>query len=655
MSEHTRGVIYPQFASHNAHTVSCVLALAAEAKTPRDFEFQRLHGMGDALYDTVIEQHQQTVRIYAPVGAHKDLLPYLVRRLLENGANSSFVHQLVDPGVPVESLIDHPVTQLRKFASLANDKIPLPPALFSPARKNSQGLNMNISAAMQALELAYQPHLNRQWHAAPVINGEKLSGTIQEVRCPYQQSKVLGTAQFASAAQASQALDALAAAWPRWNATPVEQRAVIFERLADLLEAQRGELMALCTLEAGKTLQDGIDEIREAVDFCRYYAQQARLRLGREELQGPTGERNELFHEGRGIFACVSPWNFPLAIYLGQISAALLAGNCVLAKPAEQTSLIAARALELMFEAGLPTDVIAFLPGDGATLGGVFCRDARVAGVCFTGSTDTARVINRQLADKPGPIAALIAETGGQNAMIVDSTALPEQVVKDAVQSAFTSAGQRCSALRVLYVQNDIAERVIDLLKGAMAELKVGPSEKRENDIGPVIDAEAKAGLLTHISTLKSEGKLIAETALPAGLDGHFIAPVAFEIGGINELSKEHFGPILHLVRFAASELDAVVAAINATGYGLTLGVHSRNEETAKRIEAQARVGNLYINRNQIGAVVGVQPFGGCGLSGTGPKAGGPSYLLRFANERTTSVNTTAVGGNASLLSLNDA
>jgi RHH-type proline utilization regulon transcriptional repressor/proline dehydrogenase/delta 1-pyrroline-5-carboxylate dehydrogenase len=659
LSEHTLGVIYPQFASHNAHTVSCILALAEAAKAEsgeaREFEFQRLHGMGDALYDTVLAKHGTNVRIYAPVGAHKDLLPYLVRRLLENGANSSFVHQLVDPGVAVESLIDHPVTQLRKFKSLANDKIPLPPALFGQARQNSQGLNMNIANAWQALELAYQPHLNRQWHAAPVINGQKLSGYNQEVRCPYQLDKVLGTAQFASAAQATLAMDALAVAWPRWNATPVDERAAIFERLADLLESHRAELMALCTLEAGKTLQDGIDEVREAVDFCRYYAQQARLRLDREELQGPTGERNELFHEGRGIFACVSPWNFPLAIYLGQISAALLAGNCVLAKPAEQTSLIAARTLELMFEAGLPTDVIAFLPGDGATLGGVFCRDARLAGVCFTGSTDTARIINRQLADKPGPIAVLIAETGGQNAMIVDSTALPEQVVKDAVQSAFTSAGQRCSALRVLYVQSDIAERVIELLKGAMAELKVGPSNLRENDIGPVIDAEAQAGLQAHIATLKGAGKLLAETPLPAGLDGYFVAPVAFEIDAIGELEKEHFGPILHLVRFAASDLDAVVAAINATGYGLTLGVHSRNEQTAQRIEQLARVGNLYINRNQIGAVVGVQPFGGCGLSGTGPKAGGPSYLLRFANERTTSVNTTAVGGNASLLSLGDA
>jgi len=651
LSEHTRGVIYPQFASHNAHTVSCILTLAAEGQ-PREFEFQRLHGMGDALYDTVLEKHGKSVRIYAPVGAHKDLLPYLVRRLLENGANSSFVHQLVDPGVPVESLIDHPVTQLRQFATLANHKIPLPPALFGTARRNSQGLNMNIQTQWQALQQAYQAQFNRQWHAAPVINGKTLGGSPQTVLCPYQLDKQVGMAEFASAAQTAEALDALAAAWPRWNATPVEQRAAIFERLADLLEQHRAELMALCTLEAGKTLQDGIDEVREAVDFCRYYAQQARLRLGRETLQGPTGERNELFHEGRGIFACISPWNFPLAIYLGQISAALLAGNCVLAKPAEQTSLIAARTLQLLFEAGLPPQVIAFLPGEGAVLGGVFCRDARLAGVCFTGSTDTARIINRQLAEKAGPIATLIAETGGQNAMIVDSTALPEQVIKDAVQSAFTSAGQRCSALRVMYVQNDIAGRIIELLKGAMAELKVGPAHLRSSDLGPVIDAEAMAGLEAHISKLKSQGKLLAEVTLPTGLNGHYVAPVAFEISTISELDKEQFGPVLHLVRFAASELEQVVAAINGTGYGLTLGVHSRNEETARRIEQLARVGNLYVNRNQIGAVVGVQPFGGCGLSGTGPKAGGPSYLLRFANERTTSVNTTAVGGNASLLSL---
>jgi RHH-type proline utilization regulon transcriptional repressor/proline dehydrogenase/delta 1-pyrroline-5-carboxylate dehydrogenase len=653
LSEHTRGVIYPQFASHNAHTVSCILDMAEQLGEPRDFEFQRLHGMGDALYDTVLEQHRRNVRIYAPVGAHKDLLPYLVRRLLENGANSSFVHQLVDPRVPIESLIDHPVTQLRRFASPGNPRIPSPRALFG-TRKNSQGINMNIQEQWQALAAAYQPFLDRQWQAAPVIDGERQPGNEQVVRCPYELGKVVGTAKFATADQARQALDGLTEAWPRWNATPVDARAAILERLGELLEDNRAELMALCTLEAGKSLQDGIDEVREAVDFCRYYAQQARLKLGREELKGPTGERNELFHEGRGVFVCVSPWNFPLAIYLGQITAALVAGNTVLAKPAEQTSLIAARALELMFEAGLPKDVIALLPGDGATLGGVFCRDRRVVGVCFTGSTETARIINRQLAEKEGAIATLIAETGGQNAMIVDSTALPEQVVKDALASAFTSAGQRCSALRVLYVQRDIADRVIELIKGAMAELKVGPTHLRESDVGPVIDEEARDGLLAHVESLKAQGRLIAEARLPEGLDGYFVAPVAFEIGGIEELKKEHFGPILHVVRYDAADLEKVVAAINATGYGLTLGVHSRNEETAERIERLARVGNLYVNRNQVGAVVGVQPFGGCGLSGTGPKAGGPSYLLRFANERTTSTNTTAVGGNASLLSLGD-
>ncbi|MBA1272183.1 bifunctional proline dehydrogenase/L-glutamate gamma-semialdehyde dehydrogenase PutA [Stutzerimonas azotifigens] len=657
LSEQTRGVIYPQFASHNAHTVSCILAMAQEAQAAsghaREFEFQRLHGMGDALYDTVIEKYRKNVRIYAPVGAHKDLLPYLVRRLLENGANSSFVHQLVDPRVPVESLIDHPVTQLRQFKTFGNSRIPLPPALYGN-RKNSQGINMNIQTQWNELASAYQPFLSRQWQAAPVIDGKTLGGTASEVRCPYDLADVVGTAQFATAEHARQALDGLAAAWPRWNATPVEERAAILERLGDLLEANRAELMALCTREAGKTLQDGIDEVREAVDFCRYYALQARQKLGREELKGPTGERNELFHEGRGVFVCVSPWNFPLAIYLGQITAALVAGNTVLAKPAEQTSLIAARALELMFEAGLPKDAIAFLPGEGATLGSVFCRDPRVVGVCFTGSTDTARIINRQLAEKEGAIATLIAETGGQNAMIVDSTALPEQVVKDAIGSAFTSAGQRCSALRVLYVQRDIADRVIELLKGAMAELKVGPTHLRENDLGPVIDAEAREGLLAHIQKLKGEGRLIAEARLPEGLNGHFVAPVAFEIGGIHELTKEHFGPVLHVVRYDAADLEKVVAAINGTGYGLTLGVHSRNEETAARIESLARIGNLYINRNQVGAVVGVQPFGGNGLSGTGPKAGGPSYLLRFINERTTSTNTTAVGGNASLLSLVD-
>ncbi|WP_085315649.1 bifunctional proline dehydrogenase/L-glutamate gamma-semialdehyde dehydrogenase PutA [Derxia lacustris] len=660
LGERTRGVIEPQFATHNAHTVAAVLALAGD----REFEFQRLHGMGEALYDAVVERTRRPVRIYAPVGAHRDLLPYLVRRLLENGANSSFVHRLVDPAVPVEALIEHPAIALRRQASLHNPGIPLPAQLFGAARRNSRGINPNVGESWRALDAALAPQWQRRWSAAPVIDGVRVAGIGRNAAddgaqraghggpavCPWDLDRSIGEVRHASAADAQRALDALAAYWPRWNATPVDARAAILDRLADLLERDRAELIALCTLEAGKTLQDGIDEVREAVDFCRYYAAEARLKLGRRTLAGPTGERNELFHDGRGVFACISPWNFPLAIFIGQIAAALVAGNVVLAKPAEQTSLIAARTLDLMFEAGLPPQAIALLPGDGAELGAVFCNDPRLAGVCFTGSTDTARAINRSLALRNGPLAVLIAETGGQNAMIVDSTALPEQVVKDAVASAFTSAGQRCSALRVLFVQDDIAERVTELLRGAMAELVVGPPDRLASDLGPVIDAEARDRLAEHIARLRESARLIAETPLPAGLNGHFVAPVAFEIAGIEALDREHFGPVLHLVRYAAADLDRVIAAINATGYGLTLGIHSRNEETARHIEAMARVGNVYVNRNQIGAVVGVQPFGGCGLSGTGPKAGGPSYLLRFAQERTTSVNTAAVGGNAALL-----
>ena len=652
LSEHTRGVLLPQFATHNAHTVTCILALAHAGGAPRAFEFQRLHGMGDALYDTVLEQFGTPVRIYAPVGAHRDLLPYLVRRLLENGANSSFVHRLVDPAVPVDELIEHPLERLRRHAGLANPRIPLPAELFGAARRNSAGVNLNVASDWQPLQAALAVQLARQWQAAPLVDGRRLAGQTTEVRCPWDLQRVVGQVQWADAAQVGQALDVLAAAFPAWNATPVAQRAAVLERLAELLEANRAELLALCCLEAGKTLQDGLDEVREAVVFCRYYAAQARECLGRRELPGPTGERNELFHAGRGVFACISPWNFPLAIFLGQIAAALVAGNTVLAKPAEQSSLIAMRAVELLLEAGLPGAALALLPGDGASLGAAFCSDARLAGVCFTGSTDTARAINRRLADKPGALAVLIAETGGQNAMIVDSTALPEQVVKDALASAFTSAGQRCSALRVLYVQEDIAARVIELLAGAMAELRVGPPARRDTDVGPLIDAEARTTLLAHSERLRGEGRLLAETPLPAGLDGHFVAPQAFAIGGIHELSRENFGPVLHVVRYAADQLDAVVAAINASGYGLTLGVHSRNDDTVRRIEALARVGNLYVNRNQIGAVVGVQPFGGLGLSGTGPKAGGPHYLLRFAVERSTATNTAAVGGNASLLAL---
>ncbi|GMQ54800.1 bifunctional proline dehydrogenase/L-glutamate gamma-semialdehyde dehydrogenase PutA [Halopseudomonas aestusnigri] len=650
LSPLTEGHIYPQFATHNAHTVTCILELAGR----REFEFQRLHGMGDALYDTVIEQAKCPVRIYAPVGAHKDLLPYLVRRLLENGANSSFVHKLVDPRVPVDSLTTHPVNALKRHASLANPRIPLPPALFGDARRNSRGVNMNILSEWLPLKDELDKWWDARWSGAPLVNGKRLQGEGRPVMCPYELSHQVGEVVWASADQTRSAIDSLSSAFVRWNATPVDERAAILERTADKLEEHMPELMALCTREAGKLLQDGIDEVREAVDFCRFYAMQARQRFATITLPGPTGESNELYLQGRGVFACISPWNFPLAIFLGQVSAALVCGNTVVAKPAEQTSLVAVRCVELMHEAGLPGDVLALLPGDGAQVGSVITSDPRIVGVAFTGSTQTAHVINRALAARNGAIAPMIAETGGQNAMIVDSTALPEQVVNDVVHSAFQSAGQRCSALRVLFVQEDIAERVIELLKGAMAELHVGDPARRDTDVGPVIDADARDGLLKHIREMKQAGRLIAETPVPESLNGHFVAPVAFRLDSINELSEEHFGPVLHVVTWRARDLDKIIDDINATGFGLTLGVHTRNEDTAEHIDARVRIGNVYINRNQIGAVVGVQPFGGQGLSGTGPKAGGPHYLLRFVTERTRTINTTAVGGNASLLSLGD-
>lgn len=650
LSEHTDGLIYPQFATHNAHTVTCLLDMAGE----RHFEFQRLHGMGDALYDTLIERTGRPVRIYAPVGAHKDLLPYLVRRLLENGANSSFVHKLVDPRVPIESLTEHPLVSLRRHARLDNPRIPLPPAIYGEGRRNSQGINLNIQSQWLPLKTAYESFFSQQWTAAPLVDGQRLEGRVRPLYCPWQRSQQVGEVIWATAEQTSDAIGLLQQAFPGWNATPVEQRAAILEKTADLLEQNMPELMALCSREAGKSLQDGIDEVREAVDFCRYYAQQARQRFALISLPGPTGERNELYLQGRGVFACISPWNFPLAIFLGQVAAALVCGNSVVAKPAEQTSLIAMRCVELMHQAGLPKGVLALLPGDGAEVGSVISSDPRIAGAAFTGSTQTAFLISRALAARNAPLAPLVAETGGQNVMLVDSTALPEQVVRDVLHSAFASAGQRCSALRILLLQEDIAGRVLELLGGAMAELQVGDPSRRDTDLGPVIDAEAREALQAHIEEFRSRGRLIAETPLPAGLDGHFVAPVALRLERLDELDREHFGPILHVLTWRSEQLGELLEQVNATGYGLTMGIHSRNEQTVAWIDQRVRVGNLYVNRNQIGAVVGVQPFGGMGLSGTGPKAGGPHYLLRFVTERTRTINTTAVGGNASLLTLGE-
>jgi RHH-type transcriptional regulator, proline utilization regulon repressor / proline dehydrogenase / delta 1-pyrroline-5-carboxylate dehydrogenase len=475
---------------------------------------------------------------------------------------------------------------------------------------------------------------------------------MQPVRNPANTDEIVGQVQFADSALAQAALAIAERAQAAWDAVKVELRADVLERMADLLEANAGELIALCTKESGKTISDGIGEVREAADFCRYYAAIARREFANAQtLNGPTGESNTLHLHGRGIFVCISPWNFPLAIFLGQIAAALVTGNTVLAKPAEQSNLIAYRATELFYQAGIPYEVLQLIPGDGASVGAALCKDPRVAGVCFTGSTETARAINRSLAARDAAIATLIAETGGQNALICDSSALPEQVVKDAMSGAFGSAGQRCSATRILLVQDDVADRVIHLLQGAMGELVVGDPADLGADLGPVIDAEALKVLQDHAARMDKEARLIARVTLPATLNkGHYFAPCAYEISSLDVLKREVFGPVLHVLRYAAEDLSKVIDAINATGYGLTLGIHSRIDETIELIQARARVGNCYVNRNMIGAVVGVQPFGGEGLSGTGPKAGGPHYLHRFVTERTRTVNTAAVGGNATLI-----
>ncbi|MCG9697548.1 bifunctional proline dehydrogenase/L-glutamate gamma-semialdehyde dehydrogenase PutA [Shewanella sp. Isolate11] len=653
LSDKTRGAIYPQFASHNAQTVAAITAMAGD----RNYEFQRLHGMGQELYDTLLaESGVSTVRIYAPVGAHKDLLPYLVRRLLENGANTSFVHKLVDPKTPIESLVVHPLTTLQSFKTLANNKIVQPIDIFGAERKNSMGINMNIISESEPFFAALDKYKTTQWTAGPIVNGETLSGETIDVVSPFDTTKMVGKVAFANNQAVEQALASAHNAFGSWCSTPVAVRANALQKLADLLEENREELIALCTREAGKSIQDGIDEVREAVDFCRYYAVQAKKMMEKPELlPGPTGELNELFLQGRGVFVCISPWNFPLAIFLGQVAAALAAGNTVVAKPAEQTSIVGYRAVQLAHQAGIPAEALQFLPGTGATVGATITADERIGGVCFTGSTVTAKRINMTLAERNGAIIPLIAETGGQNAMVVDSTSQPEQVVNDVISSSFTSAGQRCSALRVLFLQEDIAERVIDVMKGAMNELTIGDPSSVKTDVGPVIDAMAKANLNAHIDHITQVGRLVNQLELPAGTEnGHFVAPTAVEIDSIKVLEKEHFGPILHIIRYKAADLPKVIDEINSTGFGLTLGIHSRNESHALELADKVNVGNVYINRNQIGAVVGVQPFGGQGLSGTGPKAGGPHYLTRFVTEKTRTNNITAIGGNATLLSLGD-
>ena len=646
---------YPQFATHNAHTLAAVQEIAND---DNEFEFQRLHGMGEALYEHVIADDavSKPCRIYAPVGSHEDLLPYLVRRLLENGANASFVNRIADETAPIDEIVADPIETLAACNATPHSAIPLPVNVYGSARRNAKGTDLSDATQVKPLIAEIESFRQKRWNAAPTVDGKRANGLAHAVTNPADTHHVVGEVSQASEATVTSATDAAARSAPAWDGTDAGIRASHLEQIADRYEDAFAELTALAVLEAGKTLPDAVSEVREAIDFCRYYALMARREFqAPQRLQGPTGERNELSLHGRGPFVCISPWNFPLAIFTGQVTAALAAGNPVLAKPAEQTPLIAARAVELMHEAGIPSEVLHLLPGAGEIVGEQLIRDPRVAGVAFTGSTETAHRINSALAARGGPIVTLIAETGGLNAMIVDTSALVEQVVQDVLASAFQSAGQRCSALRVLFVQEDIAPKLLDMLTGAMSELIIGNPALLETDIGPVIDAHALSMLEAHSACLSKEAKLLYQVQCSSGLSGGtFFAPRAFEIDQLSRLDREVFGPVLHIIRYSGTRLDAVLDAINKTGYGLTLGIHSRIDETIDYVCRRARVGNIYVNRNVIGAVVGVQPFGGEGLSGTGPKAGGPRYLHRFATERTVSVDTTAAGGNATLLTLTD-
>ncbi|HSQ03872.1 MAG TPA: bifunctional proline dehydrogenase/L-glutamate gamma-semialdehyde dehydrogenase PutA, partial [Burkholderiales bacterium] len=610
------GHIYPQFATHNCHTVAFVLE-ASGAR--RDFEFQKLHGMGDAVYEHLLGERDVACRVYAPVGRYRELLPYLVRRLLENGANTSFVHQVTDPSIPLERLSADPLDVLPKRA-VRNARVPLPGALY-PDRVNSCGIDLSDPRIVERLER----RVARDREAVADARGVPITE-------PSDRRRIAGTVRWATIEEVNAAMVEADAVWQDWDHTPAAVRGAMLERAAEGMQAVADELISLLVREAGKTYPDGVGEVREAVDFLRYYAAHARAEFGTAmALPGPVGESNRLELAGRGVFVCISPWNFPLSIFTGQIAAALAAGNAVVAKPAEQTPLIAQRAVVLLHEAGVPQSVLRLLPGTGEEIGAPLVRHPLLSGVAFTGSFETALVIQRELAARSGPIVPFIGETGGLNAMVVDSSALTEQVVADVLGSAFNSAGQRCSALRILLLQEESSSRVLEMLAGAMAELRVGDPAHIETDVGPVIDEDAKAALERHIASLEGRARLIARARLTDDtVHGTYFAPVAFEVTLDDLPQREVFGPVLHVVRYAARDLERVLDTVSRTRYGLTLGIHSRIDEFVERVRRHLRVGNTYVNRNMIGAVVGVQPFGGEGLSGTGPKAGGPYYLHRF-------------------------
>ncbi|MEW4449221.1 bifunctional proline dehydrogenase/L-glutamate gamma-semialdehyde dehydrogenase PutA [Qipengyuania sp. JC766] len=644
--------IYPAFATHNAYTIAAIKTLAADRQFDGPYEFQRLHGMGEDVYGALseIERNDTTpVRIYAPVGGHKDLLAYLVRRLLENGANSSFVNRMADADLPAAELATDPVAELAALEPKRNPNIPLPKDIF-PNRRNSAGIDISDPLVREPLLKRLEALTSKRWDASPTFKAPT-SGEIAPITSPQDLTHEVGLRRDATQEEVEAAITQAAEIQPGWDRLGGEKRALLLEAAADLFEEHTDDFLSLCQREAGKTLLDAILELREAVDFLRFYAGEARRQFsGPIMLPGPTGEENRLSLHGRGVFATISPWNFPLAIFIGPAAAALAAGNTVIAKPAEQTPLIAALAVRLCHEAGIPEEAFQILPGAGE-VGQMITSDPRVAGVAFTGSTATAQAINRGLAAREGPIATFIAETGGQNAMIVDSSALPEQVTRDVVASAFQSAGQRCSALRMLYLQDDIADEMLEMIRGAFEILNVGDPALFKTDVGPVIDPDAQAALDRHVARRQQNGRPVWQHDLPIDLSkGCFVAPTIIELDSILDLRRENFGPVLHVARFKANQLERVIEDINATEYGLTLGLHSRIDSVRAFVEARAKVGNFYVNRNQIGAVVESQPFGGEGMSGTGPKAGGPHYVAHFATERVVSIDTTAAGGNATLL-----
>lgn len=644
--------VYPQFATHNALTVASIIEFANElgrSGVDSRYEFQRLHGMGDPLYQALLaDQADVRVRVYAPVGEFRDLLAYLVRRLLENGANTSFVHQITDRTVPSSSLVSDVYEHAYNWLLLDQSSSALPTGhLLFAERRNSKGIDLQHAPTLVAITEAVAK--TQPVAAASLITGAVASDTAAAVFNPARLVDRVGSVIEATAGHAARAVAAASDSMHEWDSRGVDARAAIIEQVADAWEKSHDELAALIVREAGRTMLDAHLEVREAIDFCRYYAALGRTQMQVQTLPGPVGELNELRLAGRGVFVCISPWNFPLAIFGGQIAAALLAGNAVVAKPAEQTPLIAFRAVQLMHDAGVPREVLQLTLGPGETVGRALTSDARIAGVAFTGSIATARSINRALAARDAPLGVLIAETGGQNAMIVDSSALPEQVADAVISSAFRSCGQRCSALRVLFVQRDVADAMTAMIAGAMRELIIGDPADPRTDIGPVIDAEQLALLQQHREWLRAHGKRIYECELPATLYGYYFAPVAYEIDAIGALQSENFGPILHVIRYDKHDLDRVIDSINATGYGLTMGLHTRLDARVEHVIQRAQVGNLYVNRNIIGAVVGSQPFGGEGLSGTGPKAGGPRYLQRFCAERAVTINTAAAGGNVEL------